>query len=477
MKGFICAIGLIAASGWSLVLAEANPMTRPPSEPPSIERTSDQVSEDAGTSHQTPLSDIRAFPPLNEHYLQPIPRPSGLPGRSLSFSKVVLGAGFNETKEARCNGKLFCRPAVYRAFDHTTRIEPWFYPASLKAGFRSTLLSEGYRVVPAEEPLFARSAAPVGSLQIGARIKTLNGNMSVDEAKLYGVNPYGEGPRVYSVQEISQAYGELVVEWQIYDTANSRVVHTVTTRGFHNDGGGPVASLAAAMHGAFRQAALALLADREFYKLVNGDTGRTVEGVSDPIGLDTVLLDSQEPLKSKTAMKSLVSIKVGKKETEGFVLSSDGYVLTSATHLGGLREVDVKIGRSRKTVKGTIVRLAPTADVALIRVVSDEPLTPLPLRRAPAVIGEKVYILSNGSSTKRITGALIEIQDGEPGHKVLIADMRHRNKAHGTPLVDINGNVLGMKIRDFLHEETTKKASRYLTIHDALQALRVHALG
>lgn len=422
------------------------------------------------------LSSVRAFPPMTAQYLQPIPKPGGEQGRSISFRKIILSADTNKLSEMKCN-TVFRKPKLYRPYDFTSDIEPWFHPASLKAGFSTSLQQAGYHIVPREEPLFEDGPGEVGSLQIGARIKKLSGGVCIEKRQVYEFKGYEGKPHQVWLESIDDVIGELTVEWQVFDTAQSRVIFTTTTHGEHHEGDSLVASLSAAMHGAFVEATANLLTDRVFYNLVYGDSGRVLEGVSEPIGLDTVLLDSLEPLKSKTAMKSLVSIKIGKLETEGFVLSSDGYVLTSATHLGSLGEVDVKIGRSRKTVKGTVVRLAPSADVALIRVVSDQPLTPLPLRRAPAVIGEKVYILSNGSSTKRISGALIDIEDGGPGHQVLIADMRHRNKAHGTPLVDINGNVLGMKIRDFLHEETTKKASRYLTIHDALQALRIHALG
>lgn len=454
-------MGIVSLLGLSLAPAEAEVSTTPATTP----------------EHVKALSSVRAFPALTTHYLQPIPKPGGGPGQSISFRKVVLGADFNQPQEMICAGGSFRKPRSYHAFDYTSAIEPWFHPESLKTGFVTTFRRAGYLTIPREEPLFEESPAEVGSLQIGARIINLSGGVCIETRQVYEFQGYEGKPEQVWLERVVDVIGKLSVEWQVFDTAQSRVVYRSTTRGTQHEGDSLTASLSAAMHGAFQEATKNLLSDRRFYKLVHGDLADGLEGGSDPIGIDNALLDSEQPLKSKTAMKSLVSIKTDKGEAEGFVLSADGYLLTTATNLAGYREVDVKIGSSRKRLKGTVVRIAPASDVALIRVIPDKSLVPLPLRRAPAVEGEKVFILSDGRGTRRRSGSLVAIQDGGPGHQVLIADMRHRNKAHGTPLLDSNGNVLGVKIRDFLDEETTRKASRYLTIHDALQALRVHVLG
>lgn len=418
-----------------------------------------------------PLQDIEQLSsPLLMDYVRDIPVPTGVRGKSLSFRKIVFGADIHNDVGKTCDRIQGRKPST---LEYSDAIEPWFMPEAFKAAFVDHLFRAGYNIAPQEDNLFSDTVYPPVDYQVAARIVKVRAWNCISYNEVLPARPYApewERVRVWW-QEVEAS---LDVEWQVFDNARGIVVFTTITHGKDEAHTGAGQFLASSMHRAFRRALRDLMGDRRFYALFFGDTISQQEAAPLTIRLAGTAQDSDERLNSKRANMSLATIETDDGKTDGFVLSTDGYILASADAVRNVSVAKVKIGNSRRTIEGAVQRISFLSDVALIKIAPPQkPLVPLPLRTNRATEGEKVFILSNGKSRRRLSGTIIARHDSEPGREVLVSDIRHLNKVHGTPLLDANGNVLGIKIRDFAGEVSSKEASRYLAIHDALSALQI----
>jgi putative serine protease PepD len=146
------------------------------------------------------------------------------------------------------------------------------------------------------------------------------------------------------------------------------------------------------------------------------------------------------------------SSSAGTATGSGFVVSSDGYVVTNAHVIDGADSVRVKIG-DRATVAAKVVGVDQSTDLALLKVSTSEALTPLTLAESDDVeVGDATYAIGNpyGLSRTLTTGVVsalhrsIESPNGYAINGVLQTDAAINPGNSGGPLLDARGRVIGV---------------------------------
>ncbi len=137
----------------------------------------------------------------------------------------------------------------------------------------------------------------------------------------------------------------------------------------------------------------------------------------------------------------------------GFIISSDGYILTNEHVIKDADEVEVELERE-KHIKAKVIGKDPATDLALIKVDYKDPLPPIPLGNSDKVqIGEWVmavgYPLAYG---KTVTVGVISAKERKLGispttfsfENFLQTDAAINFGNSGGPLVNVKGEVIGV---------------------------------
>jgi putative serine protease PepD len=144
-------------------------------------------------------------------------------------------------------------------------------------------------------------------------------------------------------------------------------------------------------------------------------------------------------------------VQQGTATGSGFVVSSDGYVVTNDHVVAGASSVTVKIGDG-KTLKARVVGTDASTDLALLKVDATG-LTPLQLGDSDAVqVGDPAYAIGNpyGLDRTLTTGVISALQrqisspNGFAIDNVLQTDAAINPGNSGGPLFNDQGQVIGV---------------------------------
>jgi S1-C subfamily serine protease len=138
----------------------------------------------------------------------------------------------------------------------------------------------------------------------------------------------------------------------------------------------------------------------------------------------------------------------------GFVIDTEGHLLTNNHVVEGADKISVKIGASEKSYPAKVVGADPSTDVALLKVdVPSGTLHPLALGDSSKVeVGDPVVAIGNpfgldSTVTSGIVSALqrqIEAPAGFSISHVIQTDAAINPGNSGGPLIDANGEVIGI---------------------------------
>ncbi|HEV2790992.1 MAG TPA: trypsin-like peptidase domain-containing protein [Solirubrobacterales bacterium] len=144
----------------------------------------------------------------------------------------------------------------------------------------------------------------------------------------------------------------------------------------------------------------------------------------------------------------------GNASGSGFVIDSEGHLLTNNHVIEGASEVSVKFGDSDQTFEAEVVGTDPGTDIALLKV--DAPakeLHPLPLGRSSDLeVGDPVVAIGNPFGLERtvtsgIVSALqrqIQAPNGFSISHVIQTDAAINPGNSGGPLINAAGEVIGI---------------------------------
>jgi S1-C subfamily serine protease len=138
----------------------------------------------------------------------------------------------------------------------------------------------------------------------------------------------------------------------------------------------------------------------------------------------------------------------------GFVIDTDGHVLTNNHVVAGANRIQVKLGSSDATHTAQVVGTDPATDLALLKVdAPSDQLRPLPLGQSSKLqVGDPVVAIGNPfgldrTVTSGIVSALqrqIQAPNGFSISNVIQTDAAINPGNSGGPLIDASGNVIGI---------------------------------
>jgi len=134
----------------------------------------------------------------------------------------------------------------------------------------------------------------------------------------------------------------------------------------------------------------------------------------------------------------------------GFAVTLDGWLMTNAHVVEGCERIEVK-GRG----VASDPRIDSTNDLALIKVSSDKPLTPLTFRRAPTRLGEDIvavgYPLASllSDSVKITTGNVNALAGPKNDTRYIQISTPIQPGNSGGPVIDRDGFLLGITSATF----------------------------
>ena len=138
----------------------------------------------------------------------------------------------------------------------------------------------------------------------------------------------------------------------------------------------------------------------------------------------------------------------------GFVIDTEGHILTNNHVIEGAEKVEVKLGDSEKEYEAEVVGTDPGTDIALLEVEAPaKELHPLTLGHSGEVeVGDPVVAIGNPfgldrTVTSGIVSALqrqIQAPNGFSINHVIQTDAAINPGNSGGPLIDAEGNVIGI---------------------------------
>ncbi len=264
------------------------------------------------------------------------------------------------------------------------------------------------------------------------------------------------------------------VNWQIYGQLERKVVYEVTTEGSFEAQSSSSMGIEKAMTNAFALAVQNLLADQGFHALVTQRKSGTVVSSAAP-ATSLQLKTSNGSSSLLSAKNATVTVFAGSGHGSGFILSSDGYVLTNEHVVREARFVRVRLANGREVV-GDVIRSNAAQDVALIKLKEENlPASVLATGVQPSV-GTDVYAIGTPrreSLDSTMSRGIVSAWRDQSGVKLIQSDVQIHPGNSGGPLVLQDGKVVGLAVSGMVLGGASQNLNFFLPIDDAIKALNL----
>jgi hypothetical protein len=299
------------------------------------------------------------------------------------------------------------------------------------------------------------------SLQLGLRIDGMDGRFCVTDPD--------SGPEMLSGSILMTA------EWQVYDPLKREVVARIPTVAGGKGRGSYDGGLFIVMLAAVRESTRALLADETFRKLVLSsptESPTAVKADAGPITLAGAAGAGPRPIGEVSG--SVVALFTGSAMGSGFLVSSDGYILTNQHVVGAATKVRVRWSDGLETT-GEVVRADKRRDVALVKTDSrDRP--PLALARGTPAVGAGVYAVGtplDAALQNTVTRGIVSANRFIDGFAYIQSDVSIDHGNSGGPLLDEKGRAIGITAIKIAPDDGQRNLNLFIPIGDALDFLQL----
>lgn len=339
--------------------------------------------------------------------------------------------------------------------------------------FYNTMQAAGYEVVGDPQQLFDRGDDRARArYQIGARLVELRGNFCQEVNMLWGTATRRVKGEFYAK-----------VEWDIYSSAEHRVVERIVTEGVGRQQVPAYEGAIVTLQRAFESAAANLAADPAFRDRVAEAPPRpaaTPKPADGAVALTGIRPSRRSMAQSVDAvLDAVVTVRTGAGHGSGFFISRDGYGLTNAHVVGDAETVMLRM-RSGVEIEAKVLRRNKSRDVALFKA-PVQVLRPLPLDLGGGLarldevyaVGTPIDFALQSSITKGVVGALRRVDEGRESLTYIQADAAIAPGNSGGPLLDARANVVGMSVSVWLFNGGVTGMNFFIPIADALDGLKV----
>ena len=421
-------------------------------------------------------------PPSISHDADPVP---------IGFNKIVYaipsGTPLISNSPKGTLGLFFC-DGPYALVTQTSMRGRGATSDTMREIFVSTLESMGYDVTGNPGRLFDESADQQRTqIAIGGRITDIK--MDVCRRKNFWSVPTGE-----------TGESHIEVEWSAFDLINRRTVFKKTIKGYAKTETPNHEGIQLLFEEALASSIHNLGADDEFndmifYGKLPAQLPKTYDSPHDAHGL---LYDPNEQVTLDTSRLSHVSAAGRWNEIRdsvvllqsaghgsGFFITDEGHILTNAHVVGNAERMRIVTSGKHEALVAEVLRMDRTRDVALLKL-EDIPhgmtINPLPIKREIPDIGEDVYALGAPIRTRlqdTLTKGIISAHRKLPYARLPImqADVVIQPGNSGGPLLDANGNVVGIAVSGYTDDNGSFSAlNNFIPIISALEELGIETV-
>jgi hypothetical protein len=329
-------------------------------------------------------------------------------------------------------------------------------PAPFKKVFDEELQKAGF-ADDAPDSVFADSDSSA-DLKVGVQISDIQGRFCVDCPTLF--NRHGVPGTVM-----------MTANWEIYSTLERKVIAKVTTSGGADYNSHLGIDFLPAVYEGFRENVRQLLANGDFRKLVMTPAEPASAAIA-PSLAPIVLQAGKGHLSTATASNAVAIVFAADGSGSGFLVSSDGYLITNHHVVGGSKYVKLKWADGSESL-GEVVRSDSRRDVALVKA-DAHGRAPLDLRLGSVDQGEAVFAIGSPlgeAQQNTMTKGIVSATRMREGLPYIQSDVAVTHGNSGGPLLDEKGRVIGITVSGLAPNGSPIGLNFFIPIDDALLAL------
>jgi S1-C subfamily serine protease len=271
----------------------------------------------------------------------------------------------------------------------------------------------------------------------------------------------------------------LKVQWQVYSQSRRKVVYETSTEGSVQSDDSVSGGASELVQAAFASATQNFLADPAFFRLLYGDAAMPMPVPSAQVSTESLRLAAEPPRGAEAVPDpklAVMGVIAGLNRGSGFVVSTEGYLITSERVVRGQQLVKLKSATGQESL-GFVVRRDVQGDLALVKL-TERNAAPVALRTSAAVVnGEEVYVLgtpASRSAESSLRRGTIRPLQGTGSSKLVQSTIRLVSVDAGTPFFDKEGKVVGVAIVPVDDAMSSAPASGLLPIAEALARLSLN---
>lgn len=389
------------------------------------------------------------------------------------FPHFTVGVGDPEVTGNLCNNR-HVSPS-YLEWSSSDRVMGG-WAGSTGQIFYDVFSARGFNIVGDPNTIFDHGGdRDKAQLLIGARVIDMRGNFCEDHDIWRGF-PLDRYSGV--------AYTE--VEWALYDPLRREQVALFKTSGSGKRKTPSQFGITDAFLDAFAASAEALSANPDFIEAISKSDGGSGQVVSLTPAEGDIITLPKVPLSGGSIaanmpliLPSVVTVSSGGGHGTGFIVSSDGLIITNQHVVGDAENVNVTLS-NEITIPATVLRRHELRDVALLKVQISN-TRPLPLNPDGIAVAQQVFAIGSpfdpslrNTVSAGIVSAIRPFE--EAGILPLIqADVDIHGGNSGGPLLDASGNVVGVTVSRIGSESAPFSVGLnfFIPIDSALQFLNV----
>jgi serine protease Do len=407
------------------------------------------MAKDSPSSAEVKTKDLPAF--------VLVPLPGGVSTKPVNLSRVVFDIPVGQ-RWAQVSGGPLCIPGGQLnwdagRFDSSSNL--------LADEFRRNFRSAGFQ--SGTDNLFDSATESSGEYSVGARVKSIDAKFCYWPPGKFGA-------------ELLKGEINFTIDWQIYSRLQRKIIATTTTSGSITYPKFSTVKMDTMIAQAFGVNAAKLSMNDDFRKIFVIDTTPSATVQNNPQTTNQIVL-SGGPAAARTigeASGSVVAILAGDGLGTGFLVSSDGYVITNEHVVGKETKVRIRWSDGFES-DGEVIRTHKARDVALIRT-NPHGRQPLALHRGTAAAGSTVFAVGTPLDLKfqgTVTKGIVSANRIFDGFSFIQSDVGVSHGNSGGPLLDEKGAVVG--ITDWGHREDGEPANLnfFIPIGDALDFLNL----
>ncbi len=272
------------------------------------------------------------------------------------------------------------------------------------------------------------------------------------------------------------------IEWEIYDPLRKRIIKTITTEGIGMQDEPIETGQVSVLLSAIEDAVNNLGRTEAFYQIVSTDHYVATKNPNKYSRLE-IPVDKKPFVKPindhfNFSRRAVITVRAGFGHGSGFFINDDGYALTNAHVVGDSKSVAI-VDFAGVQYMADVLRKDEERDIALIKADITRN-TYLPISKNRAKVTDTVYAIGTPLAemfkttiTKGIVSATRFWQKGELSFYQVDAEIAPGSS--GGPLVDENGNVLGVAVLGYgrMDMDIGTAHAFFIPIDDALRYLNI----